>query len=83
MKTTHQGKLCAGLQVLGWQPDPADRSRYKAFRHHEHTGKAFVGVNGALRLGRNASESHSIGDPRNQTSFYQEGLAACEQGVWA
>lgn len=68
---TYAERLTKGLLAMGWKIDHADRSRYVAFTHVGHKFKLFVGPNGALRSGRTASASSSIGDATRQNSFYK------------
>lgn len=42
-----------------------------AFVHPEKDNKAFVGSAGALRAGKTASNSMSMGDPSNLTGWYR------------
>ncbi len=72
---TYQERLIAGLTAMGYKPDPTNKSHYKAFVHPQSDGRLFVGTNGALRSGRTASSSHSVGDPSRQTGFYTKVLA--------
>lgn len=67
---TYRERLIAGLKNLGWGVDEADKSKYTAFRKQGKQVRLFVGKMGALRAGRTASSSHSIGDPSNQTGKY-------------
>jgi len=73
MKYTYEQRLVAGLQHMGWVEDRSDRSKYRAFISpgQPEARKVFVGRAGALRAGRNASNSMSNGDPSNQTSIYR------------
>jgi hypothetical protein len=50
------------LKVRGWEEDPKDRSHYQAFTHPDKQNKAFVGVNGAVRVGACASKSFSVSE---------------------
>lgn len=72
-KHTFEERLVAGLLADGWHEVPAS-SRYRTF---EKAGKphVFVGSSGALRMGRTASSSRSVGDPQRQTTIYQAILA--------
>ena len=76
MCMTYEQRLIAGLLEMGWQEDKTDRSRYTAFRKLGTDTRVFVGPSGALRTGRNASASHSIGDPSRKTAIYNKVLAA-------
>lgn len=74
---TFAERLRIGLRSAGYQPDPSDRSKYEAFTHPSYPGsKLFVGPNGALRQGRCATESWSLGDPTRRTPLYLKFLAA-------
>lgn len=70
-KNTFAQRLVAGLKALGYAVDTTNKSRYLAFVHPEKENKAFVGSNGALRAGRSASNSMSMGDPSNLTGWYR------------
>jgi len=72
---TFRERLIAGLLANGWKEDKADKSRYPAFHNPEHVKKLFVGKNGALRSGRCASKSQSVGLPVHQTELYKRILA--------
>ena len=75
---TYKDRLSAGLQALGWQQHRIQSSKYVAFTHPDYGELLlFVGNAGALRTGRCASDSVSIGDPTRQGKFYQRVLAAC------
>jgi hypothetical protein len=68
----YKDKLIAGLLALGWKRDLNTRSaKYFAFFHPDKQTLIFVGDRGALRMGDCASNSHSIGDPSNQTPVYK------------
>jgi len=75
MPRTYKEKLCIGLEALGFKRDLSDRSKYAAFTKGTATvaiqGKIFVGTSGALRTGRCASDSISVGDPTRMTPFYK------------
>ena len=82
---TFKARLMQGLANLGWTQEPTASRKYVCFAppagYERHTGKGwrlFVGKNGALRSGRVASHSSSIGDPCDQTKFYRNVLAASE-----
>lgn len=68
---TYKERLIAGLKAMGYVEDPNDRSKYVAFKDRNSHLKLFVGNAGALRKGRCASDSFSLGDPSRQTAFYQ------------
>lgn len=68
MNKTYEQRLVAGLVVLGWAEQP--RGKYRVFTHPEKECKLFVGSAGALRKGRVATESRSVGDPSNKTMYY-------------
>lgn len=74
-KQTFADRLAAGLSALGWHRDPTDKSRYDAFRKPGTAEKLFVGPNGALRVGRSASSSRSVGDAHHQTASYHHQTA--------
>lgn len=78
---TYEQRLIAGLVAMGWQEDRTDRSRYTAFRKLGAESRVFVGPSGALRIGANASSSHSIGDPSRQTAAYLRVLNAGNPNV--
>ncbi len=70
---------------MGAKPIPATTRKYKVFRLDvEGHDKAlfFVGSHGALRRGRCATESYSVGDPNNQTGFYKRLLEASAKGCF-
>ncbi len=73
MSKTYQERLIAGLTAMGYKPIEHKSGLYKAFIRNGP--KMFVGPNGALRTGRSASNSHSVGDPSQQTGFYSMVLA--------
>ena len=76
MKTiTFRERLIAGLLAFGYQRDLTDRSHYEAFTRAGLDDKLFVGINGALRKGRCASKSWSIGEATRQTPVYTQILA--------
>ena len=75
MQRTYKERLEAGLQALGWQADTTGSGKYSAWRKAGMKSKAFVGSNGALRLGECASRSFSVGDATRQKGFYAEVLA--------
>jgi len=69
-KQTYEERLITGLLALGWRVDTTDRSHYSAFVKDGQASKLFVGKAGALRVGRCASNSFSVGDPTNQATRY-------------
>jgi len=75
---TYKEQLIRGLLALGWKVDDTSASsKYKAFTSpFGEDQRLFVGSNGALRSGRVATQSHSIGDPQHQTSYYIKVLKA-------
>lgn len=76
MSRTYEERLVAGLKVLGYQESQV-KGRYRVFTRIDSDRKpsevthVFVGPAGALRLGRCATKSHSIGRPTHQTNFYK------------
>ncbi len=75
MKLTFKERLIAGLLAMGYVVDNTDKSRYTAFVKLGQKRKLFVGENGALRVGRCASKSFSLGDPSRLSDDYQRVLA--------
>ena len=78
MKTnTYHDRLVAGLTALGWHQVPS-HSHYIQFCSSQYGPNVclFVGPSGALRKGRCASQSVSIGDATRQRTFYAKVLAA-------
>lgn len=81
-KNTFAERLIAGLTSKGYVEDITDRSRYTAFTHTtEPARKVFVGKNGALRVGRTASDSISIGVPAGHSPQYKMVLAAGDKAL--
>ena len=74
---TYKERLIAGLLALGWQEDKTAKGRYTTFTKTGHK-KIFVGSNGALRQGRSASASRSMGCPASPGGFYRSVLSAAE-----
>lgn len=72
---TFAERLKNGLLALGWEEAPTT-SKYIAMKHKESTNFLFIGKSGALRAGRVASSSVSIGDPTNRTDRYNNILKA-------
>ena len=72
-----EAKLCIGLRVLGWQELPEKRGKYRVFSNRKET-LLFVGSSGALRAGRCASDSFSIGCPAHQSGRFKAVIAAYE-----
>lgn len=72
---TLKQRLEAGLAVRGWHAAPAKTSKYSVWRADHTASFIFVGTSGALRIGRSASDSRSIGDPSNLTHLYSNILA--------
>lgn len=70
-----------GLVASGWTRDWTDRSKYAAWIKQGESSKLFTGPSGALRKGRCASDSISIGDPANQRSLYADLLSIGEQAL--
>lgn len=66
---TFQERLIAGLHRRGFI-EYQSGSKYRSFTKDGST--FFVGSRGALRTGRNASNSISVGEPSNQNKFYVE-----------
>lgn len=60
-KQTYKERLIAGLLALGWVKESV--GRYTVFTKADSLDKMFVGEKGALRYGRCATKSISIGDP--------------------
>lgn len=82
MKVNIADQLAAGLETLGWV-EIADRSKYRAFIHEGQNYKLFLGSKGGLRAGKNASDSMSMGDPSNQSSFYKKAMVAGHEALAA
>ena len=82
MKTTYFENITAGLKLMGCVEVPTRSGKYKAFKYAAFkSGQCFfVGPKGALRKGPTSSCSVSIGDPTNQTPFYQRLLQAHKEG---
>ena len=74
-KKTFKERLIAGLKASGAVEDPVGRSHYTELKRPGEQSKYFVGAYGALRKGKCASRSRSIGDPSNQTQAYLKYLA--------
>ena len=77
MKTTYAELLVTGLVQFGYAEVPS-KTKYRTFvkRGEVDSGmRLFVGPNGALRKGRIASESWSLGEPGNKTPVYVNVLA--------
>lgn len=71
-KHTIKERLVAGLQAKGWQPCPKrTTSKLQAFEKAGVRSVVFVGVNGALRSGRTASDSYSL----ERTAAYADVLS--------
>lgn len=68
-------QLASGLEKLGWV-ECEDRSKYRAFVHPNQTYKLFLGSHGALRAGKNASQSMSMGDSANRSTFWKRAFDA-------
>ncbi len=79
MSKTYQERLIAGLTAMGYKPIEHKSGLYKAFIRNGP--RMFVGPNGALRTGRSASNSHSVGDPSQQTGFYSMVLAKSDEAL--
>jgi hypothetical protein len=75
-KKTQQEILINGLQKTGWK-QVDNRSRYLAFENPQFDLRLFVGNRGALRAGKNATDSHSISEP--PTNFYKKIFAAGQE----
>jgi hypothetical protein len=67
---TYRDRLINGLTEQGWKLVPAQTTKYKVFKKDGHD-LMFVGKMGALRMGRTATTSFSIGDPSNLTPAYK------------
>jgi len=71
MKMTFKERLEAGLKAMGYREIPGVTRKYTTFvKDDESKRKLFVGKSGALRSGKCASGSFSLGDPSNQTAPY-------------
>jgi hypothetical protein len=57
--TTIREKMIAGLQAMGFEKMQARTSKYEVFCHGDKNW--YVGANGALRIGGNATTSHTAG----------------------
>jgi hypothetical protein len=57
--TTIREKMIAGLQAMEFEKVQARTSKYEVFCHGDKNW--YVGVNGALRIGKNATDSLSAG----------------------
>lgn len=69
---TIQEIICAALRARGWRE--TDRSsKYRVFVQNGARDKAFVGSNGALRVGANRSSTHSLTDTATYRMMLQEG----------
>jgi len=79
---TFKERLIAGLHAKGWK-ECSTKSHYAAFQHPEREETLFVGENGALRVGRCASASHSVGDPSRRTNFYTSILVEGDKALSA
>jgi hypothetical protein len=55
--TTIREKMIAGLQAMGFEKVHARTSKYEVFSHGDKNW--YVGANGALRIGKNATDSIS------------------------
>jgi len=76
MKVTYEQQLVQGLINLGYTEDKSYKGKYRKFRKEPHVASLFVGSRGALRIGRTASDSHSVGDPGNKTPSYMKFVAS-------
>lgn len=57
-----QNQISEKLTLLGMKEAPSKSKKYRVFEHPEQAGHFyFVGTAGALRSGRTASDSFSIG----------------------
>lgn len=70
MKHTIKDRLIAGLLALGWKQVEGRSSKYTTFERPGTNRRMFVGSNGALRIGRCATNSVSA----QQTQLYAECL---------
>ena len=63
-KHTVTDTIIAGLKALGYKEQPSSSRKYRQFVREVHEGeavhRAFVGKAGALRCGRNVTESVSM-----------------------
>lgn len=83
MSLTLEERLAFALTVLRGSTELPRTSRYRKFTTKDDGVFYFIGVNGALRKGRNATTSRSLSD----TEFYKlllrlttpEGMAALQQ----
>jgi hypothetical protein len=57
--TTIREKMIAGLQAMGFEKVHGRTSKYEVFFHGDKNW--YVGVSGALRIGKNATDSISAG----------------------
>lgn len=78
---TYKERLVAGLRAKGYKPVAQLSGRYEAFADADLERKVFVGVSGALRVGRTATSSYSIGDPQRQTETYKALLSAGDRAL--
>lgn len=82
---TYQEQIIKGLTLMGCQPVTTATRKYQVFRlNREGYDKFlfFVGPKGALRRGKCATDSVSVGDPQNQTGFYKRLLEASAKGCF-
>ena len=80
MAKTFKERLVVGLLVAGYVEGQGLSRKYAVFaRYGELNKKLFVGPNGALRSGRCATDSFSIGDPCNQTEAYKRFLTLADR----
>lgn len=87
---TFHDRLCAGLEARGYKRVDGGGRYTKFWKPAEVlagtiAGKdkvfCFVGPNGALRSGRNITESRSYGDAGRQTALYTAILAAGDSAL--
>lgn len=73
MSLFYHDRLVAGLKTLGFKEDYSSRSaKYTCLVHPTNAqSKYFVGRNGALRAGKCATQSYSVGDPSRQTPTFK------------
>ena len=67
---TYEERLVAGLIAIGYSEDETKRTKLRCFIKEGRANKLFVGPNGALRSGKCATKSYSIGNPSDKNSFY-------------
>ena len=70
---TKTNKIFTGLMARGWQETPSSSRKYRRFTHPNIDKPIWLGKSGALRIGRNASNTIPV-----PNSFLTKVLASAE-----